>query len=136
DQAAVAGNEPERIFLYDQTNGTPLLDYFLDLTNTVDPNNSKPNHLGVLQHEGGEPTGAGIKYTVKITEHINNLLLRDSTNVKLGLAVSLNVNLESSTTQPKVKTTEDALVRTVPTSAILSPKGTIIYGNNTTEATK
>jgi len=136
DQEAVQGNEPERLYLYDQTNGTPLIDYYIDLTNTVDPNGSKTGHLGVLQREGNEPTGDGIKYKMKITEHINNLLLRDSTNVKLGLAVSLNVNLENSLTQYKVKSDEDATVETLPVSSILSPRGTILFGNNTADETK
>jgi hypothetical protein len=71
-----------------------------------------------------------------VTEHINNLLLRDSTNVKLGLSVSVNVNLENSLPQYKVKSDEDATVETLPVSSILSPKGTILYGNNTTDETK
>ena len=34
----------------------------------------------------------GIKYKLRLTEHLNNILVRDSTNVKLGLYVSTNVN--------------------------------------------
>lgn len=136
DQSMVVGNEPNRIYLYDLTNGTPLLDYYLDVTNATVPLNSVTNHLGKLQREGNVPTGDGIKYKMKITEHINNLLLRDSTNVKLGLAVSTNVNLESTSAQYKVLTEDTDLVNEVPVSSILSPRGTILYGNNTTDASK
>lgn len=132
----IVGEEPNRVYLYDLKNGTPLIDYYLDLANTTVPENSKINHLGILQREDDTPTGHGIKYKIKITEHINNLLLKDSTNIKLGLAVSGNVNLENTAPQFKLLTTEDALVKTIPVSAILSPKGTILYGNNTSDEEK
>ena len=31
------------------------------------------------------------KYKIRITEHLNNIIVRDSTNVELGLVVSSNV---------------------------------------------
>lgn len=136
DQSIINQNEPNRIYLYDLNNNKPLIDYYYDLTDTSLPNQSKTNHLGVLQREGGVSTGNGIKYKIKITEHINNLLLRDSTNVKFGLAVASNVNLEDSSPQYKVLTNEDDVVNKVPVSSILSPKGTVLYGNNTTDEQK
>lgn len=136
DQSLVMGNEPDRIYLYDLKNGTPLLDYFVDLVNPTTPSSSRPNHLGILQREGNSPSGQGVKYKLKITEHINNLLLRDSTNVKLGLAVSLNVNLENAIPQYKVLTSDTDIVNTIPVSSILSPRGTVLFGNNTTDEQK
>ena len=118
-------NEPNRLFLYDIDNKTPLIDYYFDATNSTVPSNSKISHLGILQRD--ETSEKGIKYKLKVTEHINNLLLRDSTNVELGLAVSLNVNEEDSSVQRKVQNTDDF---TVPKSSILTPRGTILYGNN------
>jgi hypothetical protein len=134
--AALQGNEPRRIYLYDLKNNTPLVDYFLDLANSTIPEDSRTKHLGVLEREGGTATGKGIKYKIKITEHINNLLMRDSTNVKLGLAVSGNVNLESSSMQYNVSTTDDDVVKKVPVSSIITPRGTVLIGNNTTDETK
>ncbi len=86
--------EPNRIYLYDIENKRPLVDYFLDGVSNSIPSASIVNHLGPLQRVDDEPDGKGIKYKLKITDHINNLLIRDSTNVDLGLSVSLNVNLE------------------------------------------
>ncbi|SDG66231.1 DUF4270 domain-containing protein [Winogradskyella thalassocola] len=129
-------NEPNRLYLYDVPNKTPLIDYYLDVTNTALPSFSKIRHLGALQRVDDEPSSKGVKYKLKITEHINNLLLRDSTNVELGLAVSLNVNIEDpsvSFSQNKVQTVDD-LDLTVPVSSILTPRGTILYGNNTPES--
>ncbi|WP_458628017.1 DUF4270 domain-containing protein [Winogradskyella sp. PC D3.3] len=134
-------NEPDRLYLYDMTNKTPLIDYDLDITNTSLPSFSKANHLGILQRVDDESDAdyeKGVKYKMKITEHINNLLLRDSTNVELGLAVSLNVNIEDpsiSISQNKVKTI-DGSDETVPVSSILTPRGTILYGNRVSDDSK
>jgi len=126
-------NEPNRLYLYDLTNKTPLIDYFLDVTNSASPEFSKTGHLGALQRVGDEADGRGIKYKLKITEHINNLLLRDSTNVELGLAASLNVNIEDpsfSSSQNKIQSSDDS-DETVPLGSVLTPRGTILYGNAT-----
>lgn len=136
DQATVGANGSERVYLYDLNNNTPLADYYLDLPNTTVPSKSRTNHLGALQREGGTSSGLGIKYKIKITEHINNLLMKDSTNVKLGLAVSGNVNLEGSVFQYDVKTTPSDIVKKVPVSSISTPRGTVLYGNNTSDEQK
>lgn len=131
DQASVEGlNEPDRIYLYNLEKGIPLVDYYRDAENNIAPVNSKINHLGRLERVDDEPDGKGIKYKMKITEHINNILLNDSTNVKLGLAVSANVNLESTNIQPSVLTT-DELANKVPITSILTPEGTVLFGNKT-----
>lgn len=136
DQSMVNGNEPNRIYLYDLKNKKPLLDYIIDAVENTFPEQSRISHLGALKREGNTPLGKGILYKIRITEHINDLLLRDSTNVKLGLAVSTNINLEGVAPQYKVLTTDDALVNTIPVSSILSPKGTVLYGSNTTDEQK
>lgn len=138
DQDIVQDNEPERIFVYDVDNKTPLIDYFLDLTNNNLPSFSKTTHLGPLQRVGDDPNGAGIKYKLRLTEHINNLLLRDSTNVELGLSLSLNVNLENQSVggpQRQVLDGNDTDF-TLPVSSIITPRGTVLHGNNTEDSSK
>lgn len=136
DQASVGDiDEPDRIYLYNLEEGGPILDYYVDAENSVAPINSRINHLGRLERVNNEPEGKGIKYKMRITEHINNILLNDSTNVKLGLSVSANVNLESSNIQPSILTT-DELVNKVPISSILTPEGTVLFGNNTSDVEK
>ncbi|MEO1033306.1 MAG: DUF4270 domain-containing protein [Bacteroidota bacterium] len=135
DQDMVDGGEPERLYLYDADNRTVLEDFFNDITNTTLPLLSKTNHLGPLQRVDDEPTGDGIKYKFRITEHIKNLLLSDSTNVELGLAVSLNVNLEGQLLQRAVQTTDDADV-TAPASSVMTPRGTVLHGNTTADESK
>lgn len=121
--------EPDRLYLYDLDNQTPLTDFYLDATNSSLPYFSKFNHLGPLQRENDESDENGVKYKFRITEHINNLLLNDSTNVELGLAVSLNVNLEELI-QQEVQTNDDSDLKT-PISSVLTPRGTVLHGNNT-----
>lgn len=129
------GEEPNRLYLYDRTNGTPLADYFTDILNSAAPEASASNHLGVLEREDGEPNGKGIRYKMIVTSHIRNLIQSDSTNVELGLAVSINVNLESNSNQGKVQdpNNPDALV---PLSSIVSPRGTVIHGGNSEDDNK
>lgn len=127
--------EPNRIYLYDIDNKLPLTDYYLDNNISSLPSFSIINHLGPLQRVDDEPTGNGIKYKLRITDHLNNLILRDSTNVELGLAVSLNVNLEESFAQREVQTGDNSDYR-IPISSIITPRGTILHGNNTNDDSK
>jgi len=136
DQTAVQGlKEPDRVYVYDLDNGTPLVDFYGDADNTINPVNSKITHLGKLERVDDEPDGLGIKYRIKLTEHINNILSNDSTNVRLGIAVSSNVNLEGSTQQQSVLTSDD-VVNKVPISSIVTPESTVLFGNNTSNEEK
>lgn len=118
-------SEPERIYLYDLNNNNILIDYQLDNTSPVsDPLNFKTSHLGRLERDG---SGVGEQYKLRITNHISNLINRDSTNVRLGLVVSPNVNVISSKsllneTPPGIKS--------VPAASVISPEGTVIHGVN------
>ncbi|MBT8303711.1 MAG: DUF4270 domain-containing protein [Bacteroidia bacterium] len=137
DQTMVDGEEPDRIYLYDLTNNAPLIDYFLDpSTNNFNPVDTKILHLGALERVDDEPDGEGIKYRLKMTEHINNLLIRDSTNVKLGLSVSGNLNLENESNQLDIITEETNILNRLPVSSIISPRGTVLFGNNTMDDDK
>ncbi len=135
DQNLLQGEEPDRLYLYDMDNNRPLTDYFLDFQSSTLPLSSVPNHLGILQREGDEPDGEGIRYKMRITNHINNLLINDSTNVRMGIAVSGNVNLEGNNNQGFEQTTDNS-ERFLPLSSIISPRGTILHGNNTEDITK
>lgn len=136
DQTLTQGQEPDRIFIYDIKNETTLFDYVFDSADNGSPDDSKTNHLGKLQRVSDDKNAQGVKYKIKITEHIKNLILNDSSNVSLGLAVSLNVNVENTSPQHAILATANKPVKTIPVSAILSPKGTVLYGNNTTNENK
>ncbi|WP_299102467.1 DUF4270 domain-containing protein [uncultured Winogradskyella sp.] len=136
DQNNEQNNEPNRLYLYDIDNKSPLVDYYLDGINNTLPSFSIVNHLGPLERvDNDDPNSEGVKYKFRITEHINNLLLRDSTNVELGLAVSLNVNIEEAITQREVQTPTN-LDFNIPASSTVSPRGLILHGNATSDADK
>lgn len=113
----------DRIYAYDIKNNTSIIDYDFDPSdNTDSPFNSRIIHLGQrITDDNGVS-----KYKIRITEHINNILLRDSTNTKLGLVLSNNVNVLSNS---KILKSEDE-VNEVPATAILTSRGTVLYGTN------
>ena len=125
NQQEMAGlNEPERLYLYDLENNRMLVDYVLDQAGQQNQPNSRSNenHLGVLERNEDEE---GIRYKIRITQHINNVLNNDSTNVKLGLVVSQNVNLLSNSA---VLDNGAIDVDKIPTSSVIAPEGTVLYG--------
>ena len=81
------------------------------------------NHFGPLER-GSD--GKGKYYKLKITNHISNLISKDSTNVPLGIVVSQNVI--NRTTQKLFEVMEPS-IETVPSSDVVSHEGTILYGN-------
>jgi len=132
DQNSVQGQEPDRIYLYDLDNNVPIIDYFLDQSVSDQTINAKIVHLEPLVRVDDDPNGAGIKYKIRITEHLNNIVVRDSTNVKLGLVVTSNVG---SVEAVDVLGDNEA-PEILPRGTVLSPEGTVLIGNNTTDESK
>ena len=125
DQAQNIQDEPDRIYLYNFEQNTALIDYFLDQSVSSTTINAKINHLEPLIRDGDSITGEGVKYKIRITEHLNNLILRDSTNAKLALVVTANVG--SIDNFSILNSGEED--RDFPSGAILTPKGTVLHGS-------
>ena len=125
DQDQVIGEEPERLYLYNKTNGRPLIDYFEDTQNNTLPQISIPNHLGILERDGTD-ANKGLRYKMKLTTHINNILINNTENIELGLAVSGNVNLEGTVPQYAEQNSDNS----IPVSSLITPRGTILHGSN------
>lgn len=124
-------SEPERIFLYDLNNNTVLIDYQLDnITPANNLVNFKTNHLGRLQRDA---SGNGESYRIRVTNHISNLINKDSTNVKLGLVVSQNVNIRTS---QSLQNEIPPGIEYAPTNSVISPEGTVLYGTNSSSPDK
>lgn len=115
-------SEPERIFLYNLETNETLLDYRLDVPDPVNPLNSITNHSERLERT---EDGDGISYKIRITEHVKKILNNDSTNVKLGLVVSQNFNL---LTTSALKEPVNG-IKMVPSTSVISPRGTVLHGN-------
>jgi len=138
DKAAMAGAiEPIRLILYDMNNKRPITDYYLDTSTTLrNPKFDKFIHGGILQYD---TDGRGLKYKIRITDHINNLVNKDSTNVKLGLAVTEYINLTGNAALKSPLTGETFTnngvtapleIKTLPVTSVMHPFGTILYGSN------
>tara|TARA_R110002050_G_scaffold29630_6_gene76088 strand:- start:3389 stop:5071 length:1683 start_codon:yes stop_codon:yes gene_type:complete len=113
----------DRVYAYDIKNNTPIIDYFLDpSSNTAFPINSKYVHLGQrITDDNGIS-----KYKIRITEYLNSILQKDSTNTKLGLVLSTNVN--EIFNSPILNSGD--VVTGVPSTSVITPRGTILYGSN------
>jgi len=131
--------EPLRVYLYDLKNRKPIYDYYVDAT-TV-PGNTKYNKFtfgGISELDKSlSQGGRSVRYKVRLTHHINNIIKGDSTNVKLGLVVSEDINVFTTTNKLKTPFTEGvsgsdnfANVSMIPLSAVQHPFGTVLYGNN------
>ena len=69
--------------IFDASNEDP------DINGGTNPLQYYLNHGGILEQENNR----GVKYKIRITEHINNIIVRDSTNAKLGLTLTPNINI-------------------------------------------
>lgn len=122
--------EPQRIYLYDLTNKRQLFDYSTDFTTNSDPKFNKSTFGGLIEREKVKG-GRAIKYKIRITNHIRNLIRNDSTNVRLGLVVTESIN---EVTNVKLKTA--STIDRIPSASVMSPLGTILWGTGTTDEDK
>ena len=126
-------DEPERIYLYNYEQNSALIDYFLDQSVSSLSINAKINHLEPLLRDSLDDD-RGIKYKIRITEHLNNLILRDSTNAKLALGVISDV---ASVQNFKILGDNSEIEnKRLASGVILSPKGTILHGNLSSDIEK
>ena len=114
----------DRIYAYDIKNNTTTLDYQIDPFEDNDPIVSKIFSLSQRSTEG--------KYKIRITEHLNNIIQNDSTNYKLGLVLSNNVNVTA--TSEVLNSTDD--VTAIPSMSTITPRGTILHGSNAIDVDK
>ena len=125
-------NEPDRIFVYNYEQNTSLIDYFIDQSVSATTINAKINHLEPLQRVDDDPEGQGIKYKIRITEHLNNIILLDSTNARLGLGT---INDIAATSFFSILNDDDDDLQ-LTSGTILSHKGTVLHGNQSQQEDK
>jgi len=125
-------NEPDRIFVYNYEQNMSLIDYFIDQSVSSTTINAKINHLQPLQRVDDDPEGQGIKYKIRITEHLNNIILQDSTNARLGLGI---INDIAATSFFSILNDDDDDLQ-LASGTILSHKGTVLHGNQSQQEDK
>ncbi len=115
--------EPERIYLYDLTNKRPVVDYYLD-NSTGGIKSGKTVHGGLVRRVDGQT----VSYKVRITNYIRNLVKApDSTNVRLGLAVTESINVIDMAKQRNPSPESNNFV---PSASVMNPLGTFLYGTH------
>lgn len=138
DASSMANSfEPERIYLYDFTNGTPVLDYLVDGSGAVKPKRAKVVFDGNIKKapDNGTVKGRGLTYKIRITNHIRNLVnKKDTKNVKLGLVVTEDIAIANFNF---LRTASVAPAFSVaPRASVMNPLGTILHGSNSTDESK
>ncbi len=114
--------EPLRLYLYNTDNNNPLY-------NPAIENSAADSRFGIyLDYDARlqEENDQGIKYKVRITDHINNLILRDSTNATLGLTISPDIRILGASNALLSGNSE----KDIPVGSNLSPLGTVLYGSS------
>ena len=112
--------EPSRLYLYDIKNKAPVIDYFIDNSSGPKEYMNKVVHGGLIELDEDDK---GLMYKIKISEHIKNVIRKDSTNVRLGLVVSSDI---SSSMNIEVGTSD--LMTYIPSSTAINPLGTVLIG--------
>ena len=142
DKTAMSGAnqlEAERLYLFDATNQKALVDYIFDATTN---SNTKYNKLifgGIIERDATSDK-KGIKYKIRITQHINNLINSTDANlnknVRLGLTVTENIAYSNSyyfksplSLNNTIMGTND-VVEYFPVASIMEQQGIVLHGTN------
>lgn len=113
--------DPPRLYLFNAETSQPLYNSLTDIS-------AGNSALGVFLDYDGlvvKENDLGVTYTFRITDHINNLVVRDSVNATLGLSVSSDIRAAIARTA--VLNGEE---RKLPVMAATTPLGTILHGSN------
>jgi hypothetical protein len=146
DKTAMAGTnqlEAERLYLFDATNQKPLVDYTFDATTNSNIKYNKLIFGGIIERDNTADK-KGIKYKIRITDHIDNLLNSTDTNlnknVRLGLTVTENINFINNyyykspfdvNNTPTVSTDD---IEYFPVASIMEQQGVVLHGTNPSSA--
>ncbi len=134
-------NEAERIYVFDATNHKPILDYYADNSTASNVKKNKSSFGGIVERETLADEfnrKRGIKYKVRITEYIRQLIKNENTdyddNVRLGVAVIEDINTSANAyvnpANPHPINIGTTNVPFIPVSSVMSPLGTVLYGTN------
>ena len=116
--------EPPRLYLYNAETNQPIYNPFTEVNSSETPLGLFLNYDGIIEKEGD----LGVNYTVRITEHINNIIVRDSTNAKLGLTITSNIGIPNTASAMNSSSPEEEV--DVPIMSAVNPLGTVLFGSN------
>ncbi|MDI1254922.1 MAG: DUF4270 domain-containing protein [Flavobacterium sp.] len=126
---------PLRIYLYDADNNTVLYDYSTDVTTNTNAKFSRYTYGGII--DTVSDTNGRIKYKIRITNHIRNVIRKSADNVRLGLVVTEAI---AETGNAALQTPFDLVspvgfdelfrVKSIPVASVMNPLGVVLFGNN------
>lgn len=129
-------NQPQRLFIYDVKNNRVLQDYTFDVSaNDNNPLRSRLIHLGRLDKDANGKRF----YKLKLTSYVSDIINKDSTNTRLGLMVSNNVNIFNpvkAEVEGEENIEEDYQIEVIPSPMLLTPQSTVLYGPDAPEANR
>jgi hypothetical protein len=132
-----AFNASDRLYIYNADTNDPILDYITDPRiagedpENLDPLISRTFSLGTRTTT--EVNGERLSfYRLRLTDHLNNILVNNAVNPDLGLTVTNNVNI--SITTPVLNATND-IITEVPSNTVITPRGTVLVGSNNQDPT-
>ena len=113
--------EPSKLYLFkDNTNG-PVYNQFLESEEDYNAGNFT-NYDGGLNRVSGK----GQAYKIKITNYINDLIVRDSSNTTLNLTLTSDIRISTTGKAMLANNTEGQ----VPVMSSINPFGTVLYGSD------
>lgn len=131
--ATTSKNRINRVFLFNLDDEEVLEDFIRDPTaSDNNPGQSRQVHLGPLR----EDENGDLFYRIRLTSFITNILNEDntdSTNVKLGLYVTNNVE---NSNLVRTRNPELGISENVPRSMMETPRGIVIHGNQSADQSK
>ncbi len=119
--------EPPRLYLYNLETNVPLIGRS-DVPVQGNSLRSYPFYGGLLEGDGS--TDSELKYKIKITEYINDLVVRNAENATLGLTITPDIRIVSTSEAMIDSETGSKQPIELPVAASLSPLGTVLFGSN------
>ena len=116
------GEEPPRLNLYNAATDQIIFNPAYDQGQVNTALGAYPNFNGLRQ----EGTDGLVKYTFRVTDYLNNLVLRDSVNAPLALTVTPDFRYTDVT---PIKTPEGN--KKIHRMSVMTPLGTVLYGPST-----
>lgn len=136
DKTAMAGadqDEAERLYLFDATNQKALADYSFDSSVSSNQKRNKFVYGGIIERD--DTDDKGVKYKIRITQHINNLINSKNANlnknVRLGLCVTENIALtDNYYYKTPVALPSGTNIEYFPAASIMAQQGVVLHGTN------
>lgn len=114
--------DPPRLYLYNAETNEALYYSFFENSTADTPLLSFLEYDGNLDDEDAD----AVKYTFRITQYLNDIIERDSTNAMLNLAITSDIR--NTAVQEVLHAGDDELE--LPIMHTINPFGTILWGSN------